>query len=242
MASGAYYHGTSSYRLESIRTKGFRLREDWSKWLSAKGVYFVLNRPLVALYYAKRAVLQDKYRNIDSFPVVINVPVHITDKNVLNLTTENGMHILYDKYAQMKKQYGTSKAFLTKKDRRLKTIYNANGFSDSEKSDYIDDIINYNRSYKLKWDCAIITDLVNEHDFCAVIAIFQEGLSGALDCFNHEYSEAETPSYQGIRYRDAIMVCVTDLDCIDDEFDIVEDHNFPSEYIEKVTSIAHDRI
>lgn len=243
MISGSYYHGTSSRRLDEILKNGFRLREDWSKWLAVKGVYFVLNRPLVALYFARRAVLLDKEKGYNSDPVVIKVSIEIENERMLNLTTEEGMRLFYKKYLYISEKYGSPKDYLTLNDPSIRSIFEVHGFSDKEKNDYVNSKLKEVRSYKhFRWDCAVITDLINENKYAIVVALFQEGLSGAFDRFNYKYEDEYIPSYQGIRYRDAIMVCVTDLNCIGKEFEKLEKYDYEQGYIDKVSCIEDDRI
>jgi len=243
--SGTFYHGTSSHRLDSIRQKGFRLRDNWSKWLCARGVYFVLNRPLVALYYARRTALLDRSQYAHSEAVVIEVPIHIKDdRRVLNLTTDDGMQTFVLKYQDLQERMGTVQDPLLMKlnEKKISSIRDALGYTEEEKNDVIAGIINQSRagaSY-LKWDCAVLTDLVAEHGFAAIMAAFQEGVPGAYDCFRHEYRDEFTQSYQGIRYRDSIILCITDLDWIERSYTVVDYSEFDSTYIEKVCSIKND--
>lgn len=244
MLSGEFYHGTSSIRLEHIRADGFKLNEDWSKWLSAKGVYFVLNRPLVALFYARQAALHDSGRYSPVEPVVIKVSINFyNETRILDLTSENGMHILFNKYYLVRSKFGSISDFLSVNDKIIRAIWSNTQFSEKEKSDFILSLCRRLRRYsEFKWDCAVITDLVNENGYAAIIAVFQEGLSGAFDCFEYKYHDESTPSYQGIRYRDAIVVCITDLDWIDKSFIEVNLDNYPKAYLNKVSNIENNGI
>ena len=109
-------------------------------------------------------------------------------------------------------------------------------------------MINRIRSYsQFKWDCAVITDLVNKRNYSAVLAVFQEGESMAFDFYKHIYEDEHVSLYQGIRYRDAIMVCVTDLSMIDNDpntYEIIklDENNFPGEFIKKGASVKKDSL
>ncbi len=245
MLSGDFYHGTSSHRLDQIRQEGFRLfQEDWGKWLCARGVYLVRNRPLVALFHAKWATKLDRSNNEESEPVVIRVTIRWHDeKRILNLTTEGGMQELFFKYSEVKKQYGSKEGFLIVEDKIIKSIMEYIELSDEDKKNYVRSMFKGTRTYEhFKWDCAVITSLVKERGYAAVIAVFQEGLSGAFDYFEHKYNEKNAISYQGIRYRDSIMVCITDLDWIGSEFTEIEFSSTHEGYLNKVSNIGKDKV
>jgi len=247
MISGNYYHGTSTHRLESIRKNGFRLgeRDDWSKWLCARGVYFVLNRPSVALFFARRAVLTDRGQGIQSEPVVIEVSVNVCETTrMLDLTTEAGMKIFFGKYVTVRSQYGSLDAFLSKNDPCIRSVYSADSFSQVEKDDYVGGLMVARRPYShFNWDCAVLTQLVDECGYVGVLAVFQEGNPWCFDYFPEDvYEDETTPHFHGIRYRDAVNVCVTHLDLIRGDFTIVTFDDCPEEYIHKVSSTANDRM
>jgi hypothetical protein len=250
MLRGDYYHGTSSERLKEIKSEGFKLRGDWSKWLCAKGIYFVFNRPIVAYYYAKLATLIDfERKGIDSTPVVIKVPLNILDSHkILNLTTDSGMLEFYKKYSETKMMYEGKSSFLDINDKFINDLRSKTfeDISSEEIEDYIESMTNKKRSYsQFKWDCAVITELVNNRDYSAVLAVFQEGDSMAYDFYKHIYEDEHVPSYQGIRYRDAIIACVTDLSMIDSnpntyEIIVLDEKKFPVEFIKKGASVKKD--
>ena len=70
MLSGPLYHGTSSHRLKGIIENGFVENTNTNKWLYAKGIYCVRERPLVAHYFANWAVSQDEDQQPGALPVV----------------------------------------------------------------------------------------------------------------------------------------------------------------------------
>ena len=116
--------------------------------------------------------------------------------------------------------------------------------SEDEKNEYKEDCKQQIRSYaEFKWDCAVLTELVNEHNYAAIIALFQEGESGAHVHFGKKHEDKYCPSYQGIRYRDAIMVCVVDLEWIGDIERELKDlvNNYSSKaFAKKVADIRKD--
>jgi hypothetical protein len=76
------------------------------------------------------------------------------------------------------------------------------------------------RSYKqFKWDCAVITTIVDEKGYAVVMAAFQEGMTGAYDFFRHRYTDTYVPSYQGVRYMDSVVACITDVRVITQDID-----------------------
>lgn len=243
-----FYHGTTSSSLENIMRQGFILSNknpDWSKWLCAFGVYCVLNRPSIAYYFARQRTLIKR----DGVPKVIKIPVKMPHRDrILDLTTDEGHVELLKKYLEMKNLYGSVDAFLEIHDDKFIEILNLPNFTMEEKNDYIQSVQDNLRSYRqFKWDCAIITQLVRERNYAIIIAVFQEGDSIAFDVYNHKYEEPDNPSYQGIRFRDSLIACITDLKIIDgspstySEVDINQ-LQYPENFLSKVSSTRNPKI
>jgi hypothetical protein len=124
MISGDLYHGTSSGRWEEIRSHGFQLAEGWDKWLCARGVYCVYERPLVAYYFATWAAhldnTQKRYPR-DSTPVVLRVHTRdLGQHEVLDLTTDKGMAEFYHTYESFRRDYDEPADFLAEEPEVVK--------------------------------------------------------------------------------------------------------------------------
>jgi len=182
-------------------------------------------------------------------PKVIKVPVNLPEKRrILDLTTDEGIIELLKKYLETKNLYGNQNDFLEINDDAIIEIKKLSGYSDTEKTGYIESLKSTIRPYlNFKWDCAVITQLVREKNYSMIIAVFQEGESIAYDVYNHKYEEVDSPSYQGIRFKDSLIACITDLDIIDgnhsayEEVDI-ESLSYPVNFLTKTSSIEKDKM
>lgn len=216
MINWKFYHGTSSKAYESINTYGLMLTDiRFHNFLAPQGVYLVPNRPLIARRFAKQASRLDF-----SKPVVLKVKLNLNNSlNVLDLTTDAGMNRFYRAYLKAKSLYSIRRAPKLGKN------------TPDEYKEYIESIRDANKqilkrleeadnSFKddprrFNWDAAAIRLIIDEDNIQIVIAAVQEGTT-----FNYSFSRREpefstVPHYSGIRCRDHIEACVTDLSIID---------------------------
>jgi hypothetical protein len=122
--NSSLYHGTSKARFESIKTNGF-LHGDpyYNNYLAPSGTYLVLGRPLVARRFAQIVAEEDR-----STPVVISLSLSmVTENETIDLTTDEGMHLLYIGYNEIKR--------LNKIKRRLSRSRVPRGYNESLKSE-----------------------------------------------------------------------------------------------------------
>ena len=216
MKNWRFYHGTSSKAYESINTYGLMLTDiRYHNFLAPQGIYLVPNRPLIARRFAKQASRSDFSR-----PVVLDVKLKLLNSlKILDLTSDTGMNRFYRGYLKAKSLYSIRKA--PKLGKNVPDAY----------KEYIESICDANKqtlkkleeadnSFKddprrFNWDTAAIRLIIDEDDIQIVIAAVQEGTT-----FNYSFSHREpafntVPHYCGIRCRDHIEVCVTDLSIID---------------------------
>jgi len=210
------YHGTSKKMLETIQQYGFVLGElRFYNWLSPQGIYFVPNRPLIARRFAKQAGRSDF-----SEPVVLEVQLKTPDpERILDLSTDKGMNRFYLAYIKAHGLLSTKKlGNLGSNAPReyveyLKSIRQVNKHILDKLDEAHDQALKDPRRFN--WDTAAIRLLVDEYNIQLVIALVQEGTS-----FNRSFSGREprfhaVPHYSGVKCRDHIEVCVTDLSLID---------------------------
>ncbi|MDP2916229.1 MAG: hypothetical protein Q8O91_12365 [Candidatus Aminicenantes bacterium] len=242
MLSGPLYHGTSSPRLKGIIENGFVENTNTNKWLYAKGIYCVRDRPLVAHYFANWAVSLDEDQQPGALPVVIKIKLNeIARKRILDLTTDRGMAVFYNRYRLFKSAYDTWHD-LYKEGFAIGTSAK-NRLHNKIVSEYLDSIKKEKIKYgRFNWDCAVITLLTKENGYDLIVAAFQEGDSGAHDFFKYRYKNRYVPSYQGIRYLDGIIVCITNADVISSKIkwkDIIslKKENYPDGFFEKFCSL-----
>ncbi len=102
------YHGTSRTRYESIKTNGFLHGEPhYNNYLAPLGTYLIIGRPLVARRFAQIVAEEDK-----SAPVVVSLALDsVTENETIDLTTDEGMHLMYVGYTEIRR--------LSKRKRRL---------------------------------------------------------------------------------------------------------------------------
>lgn len=216
MENWEFYHGTSSQAYKSIRTYGFIFTDvRFHNFLAPQGVYLVPNRPLIARRFAKQASRSDF-----SKPVVLNVKVNLKKViRILDLTSDAGMNRFYRAYVKAKSLYSIRKTPKLGKNAPditkdyIESIRKAN----KQVLDRLDEADSYFKTdpRRFNWDAAAIRLIIDEDDIQLIIAAVQEGTT-----FNYSFSRREpefktVPHYSGIRCRDHIEACITDLSIID---------------------------
>lgn len=216
MINWKFYHGTSSAAFETIKSHGFILTEmRYCNYLAPQGVYFVPNRPLIARRFAKLSSRNDR-----SQPVVLNVKLDIINvKNILDLTTDDGMNRFYQAYEEAKGIYSIHKT--PKLGKNIPDEHRE--YMESIKiinQDIINRLNEADKYYKIEpvrfnWDTLIIQLLIDRYNIQLIIAAVQEGDTFNFSFAHHNYKINLSPNYRGISHRDHIEVCVTDLSIID---------------------------
>lgn len=210
------YHGTSRKMLEIIQQCGFVTGElRFHSWLAPQGIYFVPNRPLIARRFAKQAGRSDF-----SEPVVLEVQLRTPDSDrILDLSTDRGMNLFYLAYVKAQGLFSTEKLGHLGKNappeyiEYLQSIRQVNQDTLDKLNEAHDKALEDPRRFN--WDTVAIRLLIDEHNFQLVIALAQEGTSFNLSFSGREPLFHVAPHYSGVRCRDHIEVCVTDLGLID---------------------------
>jgi len=211
-----FYHGTSRVRYKSIKEHGFMFATpNYRNWLAPVGVYFIVNRPLVALRFAREASAAD-----DSEPVLLKVPINFPkDRDrVLDLTTDDGMFLLFRGYELARRLYHAPrskfgpnippglaeyKKSLMDKYRSLKKTLDEVPFK------------LWRAHENVNWDSLAMEILRQESSIALVTATLHEGITFNLRFTSKQPVYPKARSHKGIRARDHIEVCVMDVACID---------------------------
>lgn len=243
MRKWKFYHGTSQKRYESIQKNGFLLTERrFHNFLATQGVYLVPNRPLIARRFAKQSCREDF-----SAPIVLQVSLNLSKPvRTLDLTSDIGMNRFYEAYVKAKGLYSVKR--IPKLGSRtpldyveyLKSVEIANQ-DIVNKLDEADRALQENQRH-FNWDTVALDIAVDEDKIQLIIAAIYEG-----NTFNRTFSSREpnyhgSPHYNGIRARDHLEVCITDLSIINLER-IVErplkkdEREFDPDFIGFITNI-----
>ena len=208
------YHGTSNTRFKSIQTKGF-LHGDphYDNYLAPSGIYLIIGRPLLARRFAEIAAEED-----DSTPVVITLSLNtVTEAETIDLTTDEGMHLIYVGYTAIKRKFKSKRR--SSKSRTPKN-YNESLQAEQKAIDlWLDELFDMELSTKknsINWDSPVLKYISQNLDQRLIIAEIQEGTT-----FNQSYTGKEprynkSKNYRGIRIRDHIELCVLDTSIIDE--------------------------
>lgn len=217
MKSWKFYHGTSKPAYESIKKHGFVLGEiRHHNWLAPQGIYFAINRPLVARRYAKRACRSDISEETIVLEANINIPPQ--DK-ILDLTSDSGMNRFYKSYVKAQGLFSTTN--ITKLGQQIPSEYKDYINSIRQKHDETIKILNEanNQSEEkpncFNWDSVAIQLIIDEDNVQLIIAVIQDGRTFNDSFAGKEPKYKSAPHYHGIRTRDHLQVCVTDLGIID---------------------------
>lgn len=212
--NSSLYHGTSKARFESIKTNGF-LHGDphYNNYLAPSGTYLVLGRPLVARRFAQIVAEEDR-----STPVVISLSLSmVTENETIDLTTDEGMHLLYIGYNEIKR--------LNKIKRRLSRSRAPRGYNESLKSEqetidqWLDELFDLELSTKktsTNWDSATLKYICQILEYRIIIAAIQEGTTYNLS-YSGKQPRQNKSNYRGIKIRDHVELCVLDVSLIDEK-------------------------
>lgn len=196
------YFGTTLSTLKFIQQNGldavYTKTRDYDAWLGDVGIYLTLNRPYVAYHFAKQKAFKTK----DDKAIILEAEIdttQIAEYEVLDLTTESGMYILWDKYMD------------------LDTLINGNPYQGAttqtftNTSSYFQSLNQSILNTKIQnIDCIAITEIVTTKKIKVIIGIFQEGDSYSKTLTGKAVKEyPNIGAYQGILSRTHIEICVT---------------------------------
>lgn len=208
------FHGTSCKRFNSITQYGFQLsRNHYDRFLSANGIYLVANRPLIARRFALMTSIEECCDE-----VVLSVRLKSFDNDeLLDLTTDNGMHKLYKGYLKLE-------LLLKQKERksapRTPTVYEASLENHLSCFETFGDEILKRMSEKkkpLNWDSPALKLVATENNCTVMVAAIQEGTTFNKSFIHEQYTHGTSINYHGMSYRDHIEVCVLDSALVDME-------------------------
>ena len=206
------FHGTSCKRYDSIVKCGFQLSSDhYDRFISANGIYFVANRPLVARRFALMAAREDQCEE-----VVLSVELKfIANNELLDLTTDNGMHMLYKGYLKLEQLFKQKKRTSAP---RTPTVYELSLEKESENMELFGTKVltrMSERKKSLNWDSSALAFVAAENNCAVMVAAIQEGTTFNKSFSHEQYTHGTSTNYHGMSYRDHIEVCVLDLALID---------------------------
>lgn len=210
-----FYHGTSRIRYDSIKKHGFVLADPkYRNWLAPIGVYFIVNRPLVALRFSREAAAAD-----DSETVLLKVPISCPPnlEQVLDLTTDDGMFLLFRSYELARRLYHAPNPKLGS---NVPPTYAAYRRSLVEKHSRLMETLRkpfdqWKEHKNVNWDTLAMQVLVDEFSIILIIAALHEGTTFNMRFTSDEPEYVKARSHKGIRARDHIEVCVIDPAYID---------------------------
>lgn len=237
------YHGTSSKAYDSILAYGFILTEPrYHNFLAPQGIYFIPNRPLLARRFANNAARSDL-----SFPLVLNIRLRPSiNPRILDLTTDDGLHIFYRAHKRMR---GLLEAKKPKKVGPNTPL----GYKEYMQSIYETNVDIYKRldaaskeqkqhESNFNWDTLAIQLVIDEYQVQLIVAAISEGTTFGFTFHKHQPSYATSAFFHGIRCRDHLEVCVVDLNVIDMDSISVRESNkdveiFDQDYLSWITSL-----
>lgn len=196
------YFGTTKSTLQHIKQNGlssvYTKTRDYDAWLGDIGIYLTLNRPYIAYHFAKQKAFKTK----DEKAVILEAEIDtslIADNEVLDLTSESGMYLLWDKYIDLDAQINGNPYLGSNNQTSINTSSYFQSLSKTTLNTEIQNI-----------DCIAITEIVTNNKIKVIIGIFQEGDSYAKTLTgkaNKKYDNI--PGYKGILSRTHIEICVT---------------------------------
>ncbi len=224
-SSTEYYHGTSQNRLDSIKKNGFLVGDPhYNNWLAPNGIYFVLNRPLIARRFALMVSSEDM-----STPVVIAVKISCPEDNkILDLTTDFGMHLLYIGYTDIERSHKQSRR--KKKSRAPQSYTESLNDSIGEMDEWLKEI--FSDKSEVNWDSVSIRYIADLLGIDLIIAAIQEGTAYNLSIAKEQIKHHISKNYKGLRYRDHIELCVLNPNLIIADSIEVRDEKEDEEFFE----------
>lgn len=171
---------------------------DYDAWLGDVGIYLTLNRPYVAYHFAKQKAFKTK----DEKAIILEAEIdtsQITENEVLDLTTESGMYLLWDKYIDLDTQINGNpyQGAITQAPNNTSSYFQS--LTQNTLNTQIQNI-----------DCIAITEIVTNQKIKVIIGIFQEGDSYSKTLTGKAVKEyPNIGAYQGILSRTHIEICVT---------------------------------
>lgn len=199
------YHGTSSSRAISIKNNGFQKSPvRYDRWLAPDGIYFVPNRPLIALRFALAPAQEENCE-----PTVLSVDFDtLEDDCILDLTSDSGLYELYSAYNKLHRIFKQTKH---KEKARTPDSYTADLL---EKIDFLESedflSLNITAENSCNWDSAALRYVAMIHNCKIIVAAIQEGTTFSLSYFGKNVEHRISRNYKGLGFRDHIEVCVVD--------------------------------
>ena len=210
------FHGMSepSHKSMCKNNEPFLIAENTDRWLIAKGLYFVIERPLIALRYARQAAINQGYQENE----IVVLEYLLSDfklANVLNLCSDEGQYILWKCYAELR-QFLNSQKVISRKVAQFSAYQQDLAASQNARRKKISELISQmwqtdDAGQKKNPDSyAILLLNAAENGYDAVLAMFQEG-EPVSTYFNQKMPTYDsTPAYRGIRIRDHLELCLVD--------------------------------
>ena len=210
--NNALYHGTSSSRAEKILKHGFKLGDhNHGNRIASKAIFLVLNRPLISLRHAIKQSDDDEDNDKDA--VVFNVTLKgIDDESFLDLTSDVGLHILFEGYAKL------NRIFKQEEIIRNISVYDYDGKQYKASGlKYISELHSYGQKIlkqcslsreSICWDTAPLRLIAKENFYEVIVATIQDGALISDDFQFTVAKDSENSNYKGLRYLDHIEVCV----------------------------------
>ncbi len=208
------FHGTSHQRFDSIVNNGFQFGSpQYDRFLSANGIYFVVNRPLIARRFALMAATEEECEE-----VVVSVELnHLAKDALLDLTTDKGSHILFKGYLNLERLFKQKRRETTP---RTPTVYEVSLKKHVSSFELFGKELLKRMSERkkpLNWDSPALQCIATENNCAVIVAAIQEGTTFNNSFIHEEYTHGTSKNYHGMRYRDHIEVCVIDPALIDME-------------------------
>lgn len=206
------FHGTSCQRFDSIVNYGFQLsRDHYDRFLSANGIYFVANRPLIARRFALMAAIEEQCED-----VVLSVELKfIANDELLDLTTDNGTHKLYKGYLKLERLFKQKKR---ESAPRTPTVYEVSLENHLRSLELFSTEVLTRMSERkkpLNWDSSALKLVATENNCAVMVSAIQEGTTFNKSFSHEQYTHGTSKNYHGMSYRDHIEVCVLDPALID---------------------------
>ena len=196
----------------------------YDNWLAPTGTYLVLGRPLVARRFALKTAHED-----NNIPVVVALRVTPPDETkIWDLTTDEGMHLLYVGYTEIERKWIHYKRDNSSRAPRSYTISKEETINELE--DWIKEALE--GGSKINRDSIVIRYISDELSIELVLAAFQEGTTFSLTLSDEEPHYFSSTNFHGIRYRDHIELCVLNPNLIDKNSISIRDKSMDDYFLE----------